>query len=308
MDDVFSLVPNAMDVRGHLPHPKWETISAWVEENVDPPSHDEAWKSIVHQWLVRLGDALSPDYAVYESDEFVLLSSDASLAPRVLDLCERSRRIILETLNGVAQDEGFGKHVVLIFGESDRYYDYVSEFYPDEGEFGLSGGMFFDSGYGHFVVSPGHGVELDRVIAHELNHALLRHLPLPLWLDEGVTQFMEDVVLESSYFFVDHQLVRLHREYWNKENIQSFWSGESFILSDDGQQLSYHLAQVLFRNLMADHSKKVREILLQANSRDAGNAAFVNVLGQTLADRVAQFLGSGPWSTLSDYGAEDASI
>ncbi|WP_075084112.1 hypothetical protein [Mariniblastus fucicola] len=306
MEDSLSQIPDAIDVREGLPRPKWDVIYHWADTNLDPTSLDESWTQIARDWLTRLADSLPRDYALHESPEFLLLAADHSLGQRVLSSSERARRVILKTLNGVASDQGFGKHVVLLFADTDSYYDYVTDFYPDEGEFALSGGMFLDVGYGHFAIYPAYGDDYERVIAHELNHALLRHLPLPLWVNEGVTQVIEDVVMDSSYFMVDHEILRRHRTYWNSQTIDGFWSGESFYSPDDGQELSYHLSQVLFRNLMSDFPKAVNDILNNANFIDAGDSAFGNSCNVSLADRVAQFLGDGNWAPRDNYTVPDA--
>ncbi|WP_442509865.1 hypothetical protein SH528x_001465 [Novipirellula sp. SH528] len=306
MEDLLSPIPDAIEIRESLPRPNWDTIAAWVESNVDAAAFDDTWTLIARHWLNRLAHSLPSGYAVHESPEFLLLAADPTFAKRVLARCERALQIILERLDGVASNEGFGKHVVLLFAGTESYYDYVADFYPAEGEFALSGGMFLDVGYGHFAICPACGDDYERTIAHELNHALLRHLPLPLWLNEGVTQFMEDCVLEASYFMVDHEIVRRHRSYWNDETIHMFWTGDSFYCPDDGQELSYHLSQVLFRNLMFDYPKNVNDILNTANYADAGNAAFINACNVSLADRVAQFLGPGSWAPRSDYAVPDA--
>ncbi|WP_442506027.1 hypothetical protein SH528x_004847 [Novipirellula sp. SH528] len=289
-----------------MPRPKWEAIASWVASNVESISLNEYWTQIARDWLARLAQSLPRGYAVLESPEFLLLASDESLGKRLLSYSERARRIILTTLDGVASNEGHGKHVVLLFADIESYYDYVTDFYPDEGEFALSGGMFLDVGYGHFAVCPAYGDDYERVIAPELNHALLRHLPLPLWLNEGVTQVMEDVVQDSSYFMMDHEILRRHRAYWNAKTIDIFWSGDSFYAPDEGQELSYHLSQVLFRNLMSDYPKAVKEILINANFVDAGNSAFVDSCNMPLAERVAQFLGDGPWAPRDNYVFPDA--
>lgn len=39
----------------------------------------------------------------------------------------------------------------MIFQDNDQYYEHVGMFFPDEGEFGLSAGMYINEGYGHFV-------------------------------------------------------------------------------------------------------------------------------------------------------------
>ena len=305
MKDSLSQIQDAIDVRDGLPRPKWDVISAWVDANIDPSSLDESWTQIARDWLTRLSESLPRGYALHESPEFLLLAADEAIGQRVLNSSQRARRIILESLDGVASDQGFGKHVVLLFADTENYYDYVTDFYPDEGEFGLSGGMFLNIGYGHFAICPAYDDNYERVIAHELNHALLRHLPLPLWLDEGVTQVMEDVVMDSSYFTVDHQILRRHRDYWTSETIDAFWSGESFYCSDEGQELSYHLAEVLFRNLMSDFPKAVNDILNNADFTDAGNAAFLASCNVSLVDRIAQFLGDGNWAPRDNYFASE---
>ncbi|WP_302118776.1 hypothetical protein [Allorhodopirellula heiligendammensis] len=253
-----------------------------------------------------LRETLGDSYLVTESHNFALLArNDARLYSRLLASCEHARRTILETLPNVARDEGYGKHVVLAFADAESYYDYVSDFYPEEGDFAPSGGIFLDQGYGHFAICLAYGSDHERVIAHELNHNLLRHLPLPLWLNEGITQVMEDLVVGSSYFITDHHMVRRHRAYWTREMIDAFWSGDSFFSPDEGQALSYHLAQVLFRNFMSDYPKQVSPVLNAAHYADAGDAAFRQFCGVSLGDRVRQFLGEGNWEPTRSYSEID---
>ncbi|MCC9644700.1 hypothetical protein LOC71_20700 [Rhodopirellula sp. JC740] len=307
MSNLLLQIPDAVDVRDGLPRPNWDVIHAWSETNVDSRSLNDTWTRIARDWLKLLADALPHDYTVRESSEFLLLATDVPLGERILAFSEHARRVILEKLDGVASDEGHGKHVILLLGDDDAYYDYVTDFYPDEGEFGLSGGMFLSAGYGHFVICPSSAVEYERVIAHELNHALLSHLPLPLWLNEGVTQVIEDIVVDSSYFMVDHEILQRHRAYWNLQTINSFWSGESFSFPDEGQELSYGLAQVLFRNLMSDFPEVVKDILNNASYVDAGNSAFLQFCNVSIADRAAQFLGNGDWTARGNYADLDGS-
>ena len=300
-------IPNALETRIDLPRPDWAAICDWVTANVADDGLNDAWTKLATQWVDQLIEALPTGYSRRESPEFVLLSnSDATTANRILRWCEDSRQVILETLSDVARDAGYGKHVVFAFHDTDTYYDYIADIYPDAGEFALSGGMFIDYGYGHFAICMAYSGEHDRTIAHELNHAFLRHLPLPLWLNEGVTQVIEDIVVDGSHFIVDHDTVRRHREYWNSESIHWFWSGDSFFSPDDGQELSYHLSQILFRNLMSDYPKRVSDFLNTANFVDAGNSALHDACGVSLGDRVAQFLGDGVWAPHADYTEIDA--
>ena len=301
MQNKLSSIPNAVAIRDGLPRPDWSVVAEWVGAHVAEADLDDAWTTLAGDWMGILASALPAGYRRSESDEFMLLMrGDARAAERILGWCEHARQVILDTLPDVARDDGFGKLVVLAFDSDEHYYDYIADFYPDEGEFGLSGGIFMAQGYGHFAFRVYSSGAHDRVIAHELNHALLRHLPLPLWLNEGVTQVMEDLVVGNSYFMVDREILRRHSEYWNETTIHEFWSGDSFDSPDDGQELSYHLAQVIVRNLMSDYPKQLLDFLLTATHEDAGNAALVQTCGVSLGERVAQFLGPGCWSPRSE--------
>ncbi|MEO1971948.1 MAG: hypothetical protein ABGX07_10355 [Pirellulaceae bacterium] len=300
-------IPNSLESRNSLPRPDWSVVRDWVSANVANVDLNDAWTQLADDWVDQLISALPNGYSRTESQEFILLSNgDAPTADRILRWCDDSLETILKTLAGVARDEGYGKHVVFAFGDTDAYYDYVADFYPDEGQFALSSGMFLDRGYGHLAVCMAYAGEHHRTIAHELNHALLRHLPLPLWLNEGVTQVIEDLVVGSSDFFVDHETLRRHRDYWNSDTIHLFWSGDSFYSPDEGHELSYHLSQMLFRNLMSDYRNRIADVLNAANYLDAGNRALLDVCGVSLCDRVVQFLGDGEWSLRADYTEVDA--
>ena len=295
-------IPKSLEIRLGLPRPDWAVIHDWVENNIAPPGLNIAWNQLANDWLRALIDALPTGYECYESPEFVLLSDfDSRQAGWLLRWCEHSRHVIMKTLTGVAQDEGYGKHVVLALSDPESYHDYILDFYPDEGEFAGSGGIFVDRGYGHIALWAADSAEHDRTIAHELTHALLSHLPLPMWLNEGVTQVVEDTVMESSYFTVDREIRQRHRTFWTPETMDEFWSGESFSRPDDGQELSYHLAQILTHNLMSDYPQQVTDILNAADRRDAGEAALLQVCGVSLNARITQFLGEGDWSPRSDY-------
>ncbi|REJ66418.1 MAG: hypothetical protein DWQ31_15260 [Planctomycetota bacterium] len=103
---------------------------------------------------------------------------------------------------------------------------------------------------------------------------------------------------------------RSERPTWVKrattqDKIDSFWSGESFDLPES-QELSYHLAVVLVRNLMSDYPRRVLDFLNSAEFSDAGNAALIDSCGISLVDLVGQFLGRGPWSPRTDYSDAEA--
>ncbi|WP_237607400.1 hypothetical protein [Roseimaritima sediminicola] len=195
MSWTLASIPNALE-RGerHL-QPNWSVIAGWVDSQQLGERTNDVWTALARDWLEQLRRSLNDGYVVAESSEFFVLSKESAVkSNRLLGHCEYARRTILQTLDGVARDEGFGKHVVLVLANVEQYYDYIADFYPDE-----------------------------------------------------------------------------------------------------GQELSYHLAQVLFRNLMSDYPSKVCAILNSADCEDAGNSALKQLCGTSLADRAGQFLGGGDW-------------
>ena len=274
--------------------PDWNEIAQRIGDDL---SHDElhsAWMKECRNWLESIRKEFGDDYRIEESDNFFILSNEND---RYIDLfsefLERTLKRILSTLDGVASDHGFGKHVAIIFKDIDQYYDYTENFYPDEGEFGLSAGMYINEGYGHFVF-PSQDIAIAEPIAvHELTHACLAHLPMPLWLHEGAAILMEDV-LARHHLILDRKLVEQHQSYWNEETIQTFWSGESFSAIDEGQVLSYNFAHILARNISQDPEAFLK-LCNNAHYEDAGEAAAKQSLGLSLAHLAGAFLGEGDW-------------
>lgn len=160
-----------------FPRPDWASISEQILSLPESKWLGE-WGSWSVGWLDATLDALPDDYRLSESDNFFVLSAESEkYVDLLLRFLERALRSILSKLEGIASDEGFGKHVVLIFHEQEPYYRYMSYFYPDEGEFILSSGVFLNSGYGHFAFPFLEMNEAEATAAHELTHACLRHLP-----------------------------------------------------------------------------------------------------------------------------------
>jgi hypothetical protein len=255
--------------------------------------HSE-WSKECDKWLEAIASEFGKGYRVQESPSFSIMSNESDRYIHVFSgFLERALKRILSSLDGIASDEGFGKHVALIFQDIDQYYDYVCMFFPDEGEFGLSSGMYINEGYGHFVF-PSQEIDYAEPIAvHELTHACLAHLPIPLWLNEGMAVLMEDV-LAGQRLFLDKEMVSRHQKYWNKETIQDFWSGESFFAIDDGQELSYNLAHIIARNISQDFTAFAK-FSHSANYEDAGELAAQEFLGLSLTQIVGSFLGEGNW-------------
>lgn len=178
--------------------------------------------------------------------------------------------------------------------ESDNFL-YKSYFYPDEGEFILSSGTFLNTGYGHFAFPFMEMFEAEATSAHEMTHACLKHLPIPLWLNEGFAVTMEDKICGSAPLRMENERFAEHASFWNAETIQEYWSGESFNRTDQGSDLSYELARFCLRALA--HEYDVFAVFANtASFEDGGEAAAIKNFGGSLGGVIHQFFGDGDWS------------
>lgn len=282
-----------MDIR-----PDWNDIALSIGNNLSHDALQAEWSKVCERWLTSIAHEFGREhcasYSIEESPNFLIMSNeDDRYIQLFLRFLERTLKRILSTLDGIASDVGLGKHVALIFSDIEQYYEYVGMFFPDEGEFGLSAGMYINEGYGHFVF-PSQDIAFSEPIAvHELTHACLAHLQIPVWLNEGMAVLMEDV-LAGNHLVLDKALLDSHQKYWNEKTIQGFWSGDSFLASDEGQALSYSLAHVIARNISKDFTA-FSSFCVRANYEDAGESAAQEYFGLSLAQLVGVFLGEGKW-------------
>lgn len=287
-----------------LPIADWTRI-AEGEDAAWPAARRHAyWTSAAATWLEALGAATAGPLHLRESNEFLLLSA---LPPRpqslFLQTCERMLARIRRNLGPLASDEGWGKHVAIVFDTHDDYYAYVSHYGPEGGEQAMSSGTYIQAGYGHFAL-PADGVDMmEPVIAHELTHCLLGHLPIPAWLNEGLAVNTEQSLFPhlrhpQAQLYTPRELAAQHAAYWDANGIQAFWSGKSFLRTDDGNRLSYDLARIITA-LAANDERAFRAFVAAAHMDDGGLGAE-SLLGYPLEHLVEAVLGEGDWRPRPD--------
>lgn len=277
-----------------FPRPDWYRI--WDEVNKLPKENYEAeifkWSNI---WLGKILDGLPNSYRQIESENFYLITAeDEKYSQLLLSYFEGALKRILRSLDQIASDEGVGKYVALVFSDQDTYYKYISYFYPEQGEFGLSAGIYLNRGYGHFALPFRDMADAEATAAHEMTHACLSHLPIPLWLNEGMAVTIEDELCGTQPLTMTKERLDEHHRYWSAESIQEFWSGQSFGRSDEGQSLSYELSRYCVRALAHDYDSFV-SFVNNATYEDAGEKAALEVYGGGLGGLIEQFFGENLW-------------
>jgi hypothetical protein len=126
-----------------------------------------------------------------------------------------------------------------------------------------------------------------------MTHLLVDHLPLPLWVNEGLATSAERVLSDYAEPLLNEELVQRHRDYWNPQTIQHFWNGESFQQPGISQELSYSLAEVLATQLR--DIPGYPDFIRNASWEDAGEAAARRYLNGGVGDIAAIFLGDSYW-------------
>jgi hypothetical protein len=290
--DIPVFAPHMPVVEGY-PRPDWSAIEHLLSQ-VPGDALQDAWCASARAWMELTARHVGASYVVSETPNFLLLGHlDERHTKLLKSFVERTRGEILRRLSGIAVDEGFGKSVVMLFDTQDAYYQYVSYFHGD-GEFPLSAGMFLDREYGHIAI-PFHDLnETEATLAHELTHSYLRHLPVPLWLNEGLAVTMEHELCGTHPLRMDPDRLAEHRAFWNEETVQEFWNGRSFGRTDEGIGLSYELARYCIRALAHDLEAFTR-FANQATWEDGGEAAAHAVYGGSLGGLIEQFFGEGEW-------------
>ena len=298
----FDVIAHLQDANG-LPVLDWEAVTRWIEKIANPHAQATAWSDCERAWLEHLRAALGDGYALVMADDVALLSPLAThVAQATVSYVAKTRQRILRVLDGVAQVAEWGMDILVVFEDEETYYRYVAHYYPEGGHFAGSGGMYIHHGCGHFVSVQAELHALEPVIAHELTHACLSHLPIPAWLNEGLAVNTEHRLSPPpsgafSSRSSPQQMQARHRKFWGAAKLQEFWSGKSFLRPDEGNELSYDLARILVSQFAGDWGQ-FRSFALEANADDGGATAARNHLGVDLGQAVCVLLEVDPAADL----------
>ena len=300
----LAAVPGAFAAGDGFPRPQWPVITVATAALEQRFGADRVWCEVQRQWLEAIVATLGRGYGIIEMPSVLLL---LARVPDDAEALARSCEGTLATVRDIvgAPAERCGKLPVFVFDSPATYYSYVCHFYG-EGEYGTSAGVCLrEEGGDVHVATFDVGIGLERTLAHEMVHALIRP-GLPPWLEEGIAEVVSRRVARDVPLMLDAADVRRQQHHWRKHGLQGFWSGDSFHRGDRGQGLSYALAEVLVNNLLADHRRDFRDFLDEADAADAGAAAAQEHLGVALAVLASQFLGPGDWPPAARAADDDA--
>jgi len=290
-------IADHMKLHNGFPVVDWPSVERWIGDTVPKNKRAAAREVGERAWLQHFRHALGAPFRIDEGRTALLLSSlERNVAQATLEYMERTLRRIGAVLQGIAQAPEGGKAVLIVLDDEGQYYEYVSHYYPESGEFAFSGGMHIALGFSHFVTIKSDLRQIEPVIAHEMTHGCLAHLPIPAWLNEGIAVNTEHRLAGAGQpLYTPEQMRRKHQRYWGEAEIQEFWSGKSYLRTDDGNMLSYDLARILVEQFAKDW-ERFRDFVIAANRADAGASAARKHLGLSLGATVLALLEREPGS------------
>ena len=291
----LAVQPHIQIDAGGFPRLDWEAIGEWME-GLDSPLRASAWAQAEIAWLLRMRDSLNGKYRLETQGNALLLSSlETNIARSTLGFMTKTLRRISVVLDGLASAPDWGHDILIVFDDDETYYRYISHFYGNEGEFAASGGMFIDDGCGHFVTMKSDLRIVEPTIVHEMTHSCLSRLPIPAWLNEGLAVNTERRLSppQAPELLTPRQVHAKHKAFWDAGKIQEFWSGKSWLRTDDGNMLSYDLARILVTEFASDW-EPFKRFALQAHMSDAGYSSAREHLGIDLGVAVCAVLELEP--------------
>lgn len=287
-------LPGAFSFEEGFSRPDWKVIGKAIEDRWGRGERRLPWEHATLQWTKKLATELGGKYDVSRKGSCLLLSDlEWETDQRLLHSAESAIVKIGDALPGIAWKNFIGLHVILVFGEDDDYYQYLSWYYP-EGEHPASVGVHIHEGYPHIACFYSRETSVAHTITHELVHHSINHLPVPRWLHEGLAMTTERVLGSQRVQMLSDDLPERHHRFWDEKLIQKFWAGTSFGEPGESVELSYSLAEVLLQ-LLAKEKEDLLAFIEAADYDDAGQTAALDCLGKCLGETVGTFLGPGNW-------------
>ncbi|QJR10780.1 hypothetical protein DSM104443_01849 [Usitatibacter rugosus] len=283
-----------MDFNEGLPHVRWPDVHEWIAP-LDEAGRNAAWEACNLGWLLHLRDALGEGYHVTRSPAALVMSSmpPADLKS-VHGLVGLIAQRIPKVLVGIVEPPDDGREVLVVFDDQDTYYRYASMFDPEGGEYAFSSGRYIGGWASYFMTTRDDPHAVEPVIAHEMTHAFLSHLPLPLWLNEGLAVNTEARLSRPmGRQFTPQEMHAKHQRFWGPDEMQQLWSGTSFRRPDEGNMLSYDLARILVDKMSADW-ERFAAFALEADWSDGGAAAALKHYGIGLGQVASVLLEREP--------------
>ncbi|MBL0869603.1 MAG: hypothetical protein IBJ18_03390 [Phycisphaerales bacterium] len=289
-------VAHVLRFHERLPWVDWDLADRWLDRHAGNVDRALARRSVMALSLDELRDALKTDHRRWRSRHIEGVAPlEGPAGPLVAAAAERACETLQKVLAPVRGNEPIPPVAIIAIATLDEYIDFISARYPDEGEFATSGGMYINEGAGTFpmiVVSAVSPAACADVVAHELTHHALHDRNIPLCIEEGFTQMMEERVNGATRFDLNTEMIHRHRDHWHGAMLDEFIAGGAFHSPEqDTQELAYHLSQWIVRKELSTRSEAFFRFVQMCKDRTADEACRT-ALGVDLRTLVASTVGN----------------
>ena len=103
-------------------------------------------------WAEKILKNLGSNYEIIKSGKTILISNIDKNNKSILNYYDSTRKQITNMLKNVANDDGYGYNLALVFDKIDTYYQYISEYFSADQINALSGGICIFYGYSHLAM------------------------------------------------------------------------------------------------------------------------------------------------------------
>lgn len=241
-DEIASLL--VMDA--NVPQVDMAKLETWLQMQRRP--NDELHRrAVTAAWLDEVRSALAVEHRrLRTANTEVIVPLRAAVGVDVAQAGERALAVIHDALRKIRGDAPIRAIAIVAIAPTDAFIDFTSHFFSEDSHTATFGGLYIREGsvmplLAINAMQKGHALS---VLAHELTHHALRDARLPLWIEEGLTQMMEERVTGLLAFTLTEAEREEHANEWTREALEEFVEGTSFFSPHgDRQRLAYHLAQ-----------------------------------------------------------------
>lgn len=247
--------------------------------------------------LDELRDSLRHDHRRWRSANVEGLAPlDGLAGPAAAAAAERAFAGLKADLRPIRGTGPIPRIAIVLIEPVESYVDFTASYFPDEGAFATSGGLYLNEGTEAFPLiavasSTRHAVPA--VVVHELTHHALHGCGLPLWAEEGLTQMMEERHAGHVAFGLDRERIARQREHWGERGLGAFLDGSAFLSpTGDTQELAYALSQWVVRSELDRRPDRFFAFLAGCRGPGAESAALA-ALGVPMEKIVEEVLFGG---------------
>jgi hypothetical protein len=255
-----------------IPQLDWGMALDWIEQTEpDPWEQLPKLRAVGSAWLQAIRRALTTEHTVWRAESAEGLSP-ADAATRLQRATANAASTIGQALVPLRGKDPVFPFCVVALKSYDDYLSFHSHF-DREGESATSGGSYLRREHSTLpciVLPMSASWAAETTIAHEFTHHALADLELPLWIEEGLAQMMEERI-GGGGFVITHDKLEQHRECWEDDGFGAFWNGDAFH-SPEGhdQRLAYELAQFIVRSMLLVDATKFFAFAKDAAWHDGG--------------------------------------